>query len=143
MTLTHKGRDLIQITQFLCVLRSVFPQQIFGGIGNIAYICRNIRFMQNRNIAVSSVDTYIWDEGYPRPTEQERICIFVCSCIESVSEILGCKASDVYRRMEKVGLIHDYIIACYDTLHTESRENVTKDIIETLVFWEKKKGVVR
>ena len=86
-------------------------------------------------------ETYIWDDGYLPPTEQERICTFVCSCIESASIRAGSKASDMYRRMNRVGLIHDYIVPCYDTLHTESRENVTDDIMETLEFWEKKKGV--
>ncbi len=85
-------------------------------------------------------DKYVWDEGYPRPTEQERIITFVSSCIESVAEKLGCKASEAYRRMERVELIQDYIIPCYDTIHSESRENVTADIIETLEFWEKRKG---
>ena len=86
-------------------------------------------------------DSYVWDDGYLRPTEQERIIIFVSSCVESVAERLGCKATEVHRRMERVGLIHDYIIPYYDTIHTESRENVTSDILETLEFWEKKKGV--
>lgn len=99
--------------------------------------------MQNELIEKPPVDTYIWDYGYQRPTEQERICTFVCSCIESAAERLNDKASDVYRRMERVGLINEYIIPCYDTLHTESRENVTNDIIETLEYWEKKKGPVR
>ena len=85
-------------------------------------------------------DTYIWDKGYPRPTEEERICTFVSSCIESVALQLNSKASDIYRRMNNVGLIRDYIIPCYDTLHTESRENVTSDILETLLYWEEKKG---
>lgn len=99
--------------------------------------------MQNEVLTSPRTDTYIWDAGYERPTEQERIATFVCSCIESVAENLGCKASEAYRRMERVGLIHDYIIPCYDTLHTESRENVTADILETLAFWEEKKGVKR
>lgn len=93
------------------------------------------------NVVNSETDTYVWDDGYPRPTEQERVIIFVSSCIESVAERLCCKATEVYRRMERVGLIHDYIIPYYDTIHTESRENVTSDIVETLEFWEKKKGV--
>lgn len=93
------------------------------------------------NVVNPETDTYVWDDGYPRPTEQERVVIFVSSCIESVAERLGCKAAEVYRRMERVGLIHDYIIPYYDTIHTESRENVTSDIVETLEFWEKKKGV--
>jgi hypothetical protein len=93
------------------------------------------------NVVNACIDTYVWDDGYPRPTEQERIIIFVSSCIESVAERLGCKASEVYHRMGRVRLIQDYIIPCYDTIHSESRENVTDDIIETLEFWEKKKGV--
>lgn len=93
------------------------------------------------NVVTSSTDSYVWDAGYPRPTEQERLITFVSSCVESVAERLNCKASDVYKRMERVGLIHDYIIPYYDVIHTESRENVTADIIETLEFWEKKKGI--
>ena len=91
--------------------------------------------MQNVITSPPKADKYIWDEGYERPTEQERICTFVCSCIESLSVHLNCKASEAYERMERVGLIQDYIIPYYDTLHTESRENVT------LNDWEKKKGV--
>ena len=97
--------------------------------------------MSNVQKSNARTDTYIWDDGYPRPTEQERTITFVSSCIESVAEQLGCKASEVFRRMERVGLIHDYIVPYNDTIHTESRENVTVEIIETLEFWEKKKGV--
>lgn len=97
--------------------------------------------MLSNTSSKNQTDSYVWDDGYPRPTEQERVIIFVSSCIESVAERLGCKATEVYRRMERVGLIHDYIIPYYDTIHTESRENVTSDIVETLEFWEKKKGV--
>lgn len=86
-------------------------------------------------------DTYVWDYGYQRPTEEERKYTFVCSCIESDALRLNCKASAIFRRMNNVGLIDGYIIPCYDTLHTESRENVTADILETLLYWEKEKGV--
>lgn len=99
--------------------------------------------MRSETSLKQKTDTYIWDEGYQRPTEQERICTFVCSCIESAAVHFGCKASEMYNRMERVGLIHEYIIPCYATLHTESRENVTADILETLNYWEEKKGVVR
>ncbi|MBR5083189.1 MAG: DUF3791 domain-containing protein [Prevotella sp.] len=97
--------------------------------------------MQQENLSQPPKDTYIWDVGYQRPSEQERIITFVCSCIECTAKQLGLTASETYIRMERVGLIHDYIIPCYDTLHTESRENVTNDIIETLIYWEEKKGV--
>ncbi len=95
---------------------------------------------KNRIMNVNKTDTYIWDDGYERPSEKERVYTFTCSCIESLAEKLNCKASVIYKRMAKVGLIHDYIIPCYDTLHTESRENVTADIYDTLLLWEKKKG---
>lgn len=102
---------------------------------------KKINDMYLDNTSNIQLDKYIWDDGYPRPTEQERVIIFVSSCIESVAEKLGCKASEVYHRMDQVGLIQDYIIPYYDTIHTESRENVTVDIMETLEFWEKQKGV--
>jgi hypothetical protein len=42
--------------------------------------------------------------------------------------------------MQRVGLIENYIWRCYDTLHTQSREYVTDDVLEALEVWEKKKG---
>lgn len=84
-------------------------------------------------------ETYIWDNGFERPSEQERMMTFVCSCIEDLADKLGCKPSDAYRRMQKIGLIQQYIIPCYDTLHTESRESVSADILETLKYWEENK----
>ena len=95
--------------------------------------------MQQSEVCTSP-ETYIWDEGYAYPTEQERVMTFVCSCVESLAIVLKMKPKDIFLRLNKVGLIHDYLIACYDTLHTESRENVTADVIETLNFWEEKKG---
>lgn len=49
----------------------------------------------------------------------------------------GCKSFLVlFKRMDKVGLIDEYINPCYEALHTESRKNITKDVIETLYSWE-------
>lgn len=118
-----------------------FSHRLFSDVGKKVYFCKKSANMLSNYSSFFRTDSYIWDEGYPYPTEQERIIIFVSSCIESVAERLGCKTTEAYRRMERVGLIHDYIIPYYDTIHTESRENVTADIIETLEFWEKKKGV--
>lgn len=50
-------------------------------------------------------ETYIWDKGYARPTEMDRIGVFVCYCIESVAKSLGCSSEDVYKRMKRVNLI--------------------------------------
>ena len=46
------------------------------------------------------------------------------------------ESNERYDRMKAVGLIEKYIIPHYDVIHTESRENVTNDMIETLKRWE-------
>ena len=76
-----------------------------------------------------------------KPSSAECRNIFTASCIESVANRLQQPADEVYRRMARVNLIDDYIIPCYEVLHSESRENVTKDIIYTLELWEKKQGI--
>lgn len=70
------------------------------------------------------------------PSEDELKNIFASSCIESVARKLGCPTSTIYKRMKKVNLINDYIYPFYDTLHTESRENVTENILQCLKNWE-------
>ena len=74
-------------------------------------------------------------------TDQEIIMGFVVSCIEDVAETLGVDYAVIYERMKAVGMIENYIIPHYDVLHTESRENVTAGMIETLKRWEEKQGL--
>lgn len=74
-------------------------------------------------------------------SEEELKTIFVSSCIESVANHLGCPASAMYARMQKIGLIEGYIWKYYDTLHTQSREYVIDDVLEALYNWEKKQHV--
>lgn len=71
-------------------------------------------------------------------SNDEILMGFVASCIEDVAEKLGVDYAVVYERMKVVGMIENYIIPHYDVLHTESRENVTAGMIETLKRWEDK-----
>ncbi len=71
-------------------------------------------------------------------TDQEVLMGFVASCIEDVADKLSLDYADVYERMKVVGMIENYIIPHYDVLHTESRENVTIGMIDTLKRWEEK-----
>ena len=64
---------------------------------------------------------------------------FVASCIEDVAARLGVDYAVIYDRMVAVGMIENYIIPHYNVLHTESRENVTSGLIETLNRWEEAK----
>lgn len=61
---------------------------------------------------------------------------FVASCVEDVAARLGVDSGAMYRRMDAVGMIDQYIIPFYETLHTESRENLTDSLIESLNRWE-------
>lgn len=71
-------------------------------------------------------------------TELELKVIFTASCVESVANAIGRPASEVYKRMARVGLIENYIWKYYDTLHTQSRKYVVDDVLEALTIWEKK-----
>ncbi len=76
-------------------------------------------------------------EKYMTPSKDEIVMGFVASCIESVADKLGLGYREVFERMDKVGMIDSYIYPCYEQLHTESRENLTASLIETLDRWEK------
>lgn len=64
--------------------------------------------------------------------------MFAASCVEWAADASGCDYLDIFNRMDKVGLIDNYIIKNYEVLHTESRENITADVLETLNIWEQK-----
>ena len=75
-------------------------------------------------------------ETWNQLSDEEIKIGFVASCIETAAESVGCQYEDMLDRMEKVGLIDKYIYPHYDALHTESRDNLTDNIIETLQRWE-------
>ena len=80
------------------------------------------------------------NKGYTyTPSVDECKAIFASSCVESLARATSCSATDAYLRMARINLINDYILPCYDVLHTESRENVTKDLLKTIEIWESKK----
>ena len=75
-------------------------------------------------------------EKYLEPTKDEIIMAFVASCVESVADYLGLDYREVFERMDRVGMIDTYIYPFYEQLHSESRENRTVSLIETLRRWE-------
>lgn len=74
-----------------------------------------------------------------RPDREECQAIFIASCVENAASVEKISPEEMYERMRNVNLIEDYILPCYDVLHTESRNNVTQDVLQTLKTWEKKK----
>ena len=73
---------------------------------------------------------------YIEPTKEEIVMAFVASCIEDVADRLNVPYIEIFERMERVGLIDKFIYPCYEGLHTESRENLTTELIDTLNRWE-------
>lgn len=72
-------------------------------------------------------------------SQEQQMMAFVASCIESVARFLNADYAEVFKRMKRVGMIEQYILPYYDMLHTESRENLTKGLVECLNEWERKK----
>ena len=63
---------------------------------------------------------------------------FVASCIEGTARALGKSYQEVFELMKRAEMISNYIWPNYEMLHTESRENVTNNMIEYLTMWEAK-----
>ena len=61
----------------------------------------------------------------------ENELIFVVFCIENVAECLNLSGSEVYNLLtERSGILDDYILPSYDSLHTQDKEYIVNDIIE-------------
>ena len=101
----------------------------------LAYVKKKL-YLCSRKGLKSMSEPYTYN-----PSAAESRNIFTASCVESVASALQQPAEEIYRRMARVNLIDEYIIPCYEVLHSESRENVTKDIIYTLELWEQKQGI--
>lgn len=76
---------------------------------------------------------------YQDLSKDQVVMGFVASCVEDVAARLGVEPGEMYRRMDAVGMIDHYLIPFYETLHTESRENLTDSLIESLKRWEQEK----
>ncbi len=62
---------------------------------------------------------------------------FTVLAIEASAQKMGILPSEMRRRLDKAGLIKNFIHHCYDTLHTESRQAVASQVVEALQNWEK------
>ena len=64
---------------------------------------------------------------------------FAVFCIENVAECLGLKGEATYKLLtEKSDILDNYIIPCYDALHTQGKEYIVNDIVEIM----REKGLV-
>ena len=65
---------------------------------------------------------------------------FAVFCIENLAARLNMDPAKVYLLLtEKTDILYDYIIPCYESLHTQDREYILDDIVDVM----KEKGVKR
>lgn len=76
-------------------------------------------------------------EEFIKISKEQIIMAFVATCIETTARYLGTDYREVYNRMNKVGMIENYILPNYEPLHSESREILAERLIECLENWEK------
>jgi hypothetical protein len=70
--------------------------------------------------------------------KEQIVMAFVATCIEATARVLNVHYSDVYERMNRVGMIENYIVPNYEPLHSESREVLVERLLECLKNWEEK-----
>lgn len=61
---------------------------------------------------------------------------YITCVIGALALKTGQSCSLIYKKLNSIGLIKDYLVAAYDVLHTFSLEYVVEDVIELM----KKKG---
>ena len=69
--------------------------------------------------------------------QEQIVMTFVATCIETTARQFQSTYHEIFRRMERVGMIENYIIPNYEPLHSESREVLAERIMECLQNWEK------
>ena len=70
--------------------------------------------------------------------EDKDILEFATFCIGCLSHILNLPQEEVYKRLEDSGILHGYIVECYDVLHTFGSKYLMNDLIDFM----KEKGVL-
>ncbi len=69
---------------------------------------------------------------------QEYQLDFITYCVGNLADRLKMSASQVYKLLRSSGVLDDYIIPCYDVLHTFGKEYIIDDLVNML----KKKGAL-
>ncbi len=63
---------------------------------------------------------------------------FSVMAIEAAAEKSGIPHSELFRRLERLGLTQRLLWDCYETMHSQSIEHVAEDVIMALNNWEEK-----
>lgn len=63
----------------------------------------------------------------------EKNLEFTIFCIENIAERLNIEPTKAYNLLgEKSNIINDYIVPCYEPLHSQGKEYIVNDIMEIM-----------
>jgi len=63
----------------------------------------------------------------------KKVLDFTIFCIENVAEYLQLTGDEVYKILtEKSDILDQYIIPCYDALHTQGHVYIVNDIVDLM-----------
>lgn len=101
------------------------------------YICmRELLYMKSfRDIFIALYFHCVMEE-LRKISKDQIVMAFVATCIEATARQLNTSYNEVFQRMERIGLIDNYILPNYEPLHSESREVLVQRLIECLINWE-------
>lgn len=69
-------------------------------------------------------------DGLIKTADELEFAIF---CVENVAAAMHTDAADVYRALtDKSDILREYIVPCYDVLHTQGKEYIVNDILEVM-----------
>lgn len=75
-------------------------------------------------------------ENLRKISKEQIVMAFVATCVETTARFLNVDYKEIFQRMERVGMIDNYIIPNYEPLHSESREVLAERLLECLNNWE-------
>ena len=75
-------------------------------------------------------------------SKEQIVMAFVATCIETTARQQNTTYDEIYRRMNRVGMIENYIVPNYEPLHGESREVLAERLMECLEVWEERRCVI-
>ncbi len=63
---------------------------------------------------------------------------FVTFCVGAVARTLGLPRREVYAMLKQSGILYEYIVPCYDVLHTFGADYIVEDLTDYM----RKKGLI-
>ncbi len=57
---------------------------------------------------------------------------FTVFCVENVAEKTGLTAPQVFNALNDSGLLQEYLIPAYESLHTQSKDYITDEIVAVM-----------